>query len=180
VLGSEAYSLGREAILAWRVARGSVSGVAVDGLSVVAVVAGDRNLGMHELGDDAPSSVKAVVMVDQRATAAQQRALVSMARALSPALTRDIVVLKAVPIAFDRGSSDVRVRAGAASLDVTTTFEHSPVCGAMQWFNPLASTVRPVLGLAREHSWSGAGLDTGWSQHDRKASFVGTFSYTAR
>ena len=87
VLGSEAYSLGREAILAWRVARGTVNGVSVDGLSVVAVVAGDRNLGMHELGDAAPASVKSVVMVDQRATAAQQRALVSLARSLSPALT---------------------------------------------------------------------------------------------
>lgn len=180
MLGSEAYSLGREAILAWRVSRGSVDGVTVDGLSVVAVVAGDRNLGMQELGDDAPTSVKAVVMVDQRATAVQQRALISLARSLSPALTREVVETKAVPIAFNRGSSGVRVRAGAASLDVTTTFEHSPVCGAMQWFSPLASTVRPILGLAREHSWSGAGLDTQWSQHDRKSSFVGTFSYTAR
>jgi hypothetical protein len=180
MLGNEAYSLGREAILAWRVTRGSMDGVSVDGLAVVAVVAGDRNLGMHELGDDAPSSVKAVVMVDARATAVQQRALVSLARSLSPALTREVVDVKAVPIAFERGAADVRVHAGDARLDVTTTFEHSPVCGAMQWFSPLASTVRPVLGLAREHAWSGPGLDTSWAQRDRKASFVGTFSYAPK
>jgi hypothetical protein len=180
MLGNEAYSLGREAILAWRVSRGSLNGITLDGLSVVAVVAGDRNLGMHELGDDAPTTVKAVVMVDERASAEARRALVALARSLSPALTREVVDVKAVPIRFERAAADVRVRAGGATLDVTTTFEHSPVCGAMQWFNPLATTVRPVLGLAREHAWDGPGLDAHWTQHDRKSSFVGTFSYSPR
>lgn len=177
MLGNEADSLGREAILAWRVSTGSVNGVALDGLSVVAVVAGDKNLGMHELGDQAPREVKSVLMVDHRATASQRTALVDLARSLSPALVRDVVDVRAVPVAFTRGASDVRVAAGEASLDVTTEFEHSPVCGAMQWFNPLAATTKAQLGFARANAWSGAALNTQWRQLDRKSSFVGTFSF---
>ena len=44
--------MGKEAVLAWKVDRGSFNGVSLDGLSVVAAVAGDRNLGMKEMGGD--------------------------------------------------------------------------------------------------------------------------------
>jgi hypothetical protein len=175
MLGNEADTLGREAIMAWRVSRGAVDGVSVDGLSVVAVVAADRNLGMHELGAERPAVVKTVVMVDERATQAQRDALVQVARSLCP-LVRDVVEVNPVPIAFTREHDDVRVSAGEARLDVTTTFDHSPVCGALQWFSPLASTATSAVGLARTNSWSGKALDAQWSQADRKSSFVGTFT----
>jgi hypothetical protein len=175
-LGNEADTLGREAIMAWRVSRGSSGGVVLDGLSVVAVVAGDRNLGMHELGDLAPTVVKSVVMVDDRATPAQRDALVRMAKSLSPNLVRDVVAVKTLPISFNRQNTDVQVKAGDASLDVTTAFEHSPVCGAMQWFNPLGALNKSVLGFARANAWSGSALGVQWKQFDRKSSFVGTFT----
>lgn len=177
MLGQDADTLGREAILAWRVSRGSVEGVSLDGLSVVAVVAADRNLGMQALGAPAPSVIKSVVMVDDRATPGQQAALVKMARSLSPDLVNDIVQLRTVPISFRRQNADIQVSAGEATLDVTTQFTHSPVCGAMQWFDPLAATTKPELGLARANAWSGKALNTQWTQTDRKSSFVGTFSY---
>lgn len=177
MLGQEADTLGREAILAWRVSHGSVGGVPLDGLSVVAVVAADRNLGMAALGAQAPSVVKSVVMVDDRATLEQQSALVKMAKSLSPDLMNDVVQLRTVPISFLRQNADIKVSAGEATLDVTTEFTHSPVCGAMQWFDPLATTVKPELALARANAWSGSVLNTQWTQSDRKSSFVGTFSY---
>jgi hypothetical protein len=175
MLGNEADSLGREAIMAWRVSTGAVNGVPVNGLSVVAVVAADRNLGMHELGAERPSVVQALVMVDERATPAQRDALVQVARSLSP-LVRDVVAVKQLPISFTRERDVVRVSAGEASLDVTTTFDHSPVCGAMQWFSPLSSTTATEVGLARMNAWSGSALPARWSLVDRKSSFVGTFA----
>src|SRR6266576_5827710 len=50
IMGSEAGTVGKEAVLAWKVDRGLFNGVRLDGLSVVAVVAGDRNLGIQEIG----------------------------------------------------------------------------------------------------------------------------------
>src|ERR1700694_4161098 len=50
LMGSEAGTVGKEAVLAWKVDRGSFNGIAVDGLSVIAAVVGDRNLGIVEIG----------------------------------------------------------------------------------------------------------------------------------
>jgi hypothetical protein len=178
ILGSEWESLGREAILGWRVSSGSVNGTSLDGLAAVAVVGADRNLGSETLGAPAPSSIRTVLMIDERATAVQREALVAMVRVLAPSLTRNVVELRSVPISFVRKGVDVRVSAAEATLDVTTNFEHSPTCGATQWFDPLATTTKAELGLARSHAWSGNAPGAKWEQTDRKSSFVGTFTYT--
>src|SRR5262245_57886327 len=50
IMGSEAETVGKQAVLAWKVDRGSFNGIALDGLSVVAALSGDVNLGIHEIG----------------------------------------------------------------------------------------------------------------------------------
>src|SRR5687767_5930509 len=97
IMGSEGEVAGREAMMAWRVRKGSFNGVSLDGLSVVALVAGNVNLGTHELGGIAPTSIKSMLMVDRRATPAQQEALAEMARSLAPALVRGIITTTATP-----------------------------------------------------------------------------------
>lgn len=176
IMGSEGEVSGREAILAWRVSRGGVNGVALDGLSVVAVVAGDTNLGMHELGGATPTSIKAVLMTDDRASPAQQQALVAMARSLAPNLVRDVVATTSTPITFQKDSESVRVSAGSAKVDVATDVEHSPGCGAVKWFGPLAETDDARIGLTRSQEWSGEGLNAQWKQLDRRSSFFGSFA----
>jgi hypothetical protein len=175
IMGSEGEAAGREAILAWRVGRGQVNGVALDGLSIVAVVAGNNNLGTHELGGAAPTKVRSVLRLDERATPAQREALVAMARALAPAMLADVVDVKAVPIAFTRNADRLTVKAGEASLDVATQIDHSPTCGAIQWFTPLATTTQSTLGHTTSEAWSGSALGTQWSMGDKRASFYGTF-----
>lgn len=175
IMGSEGESAGREAILAWRVGRGQVNGVALDGLSIVAVVAGDVNLGTHELGGVAPTTIKAALRIDARATPAQREALVTMARALAPAMLHDVIDVKAVPISFSRNADRLAVTAGEASLDVATKVDHSPTCGAIQWFTPLATTTESALGNTTSEVWSGSSLGTQWSMGDKRASFYGAF-----
>lgn len=173
--GSEGEAAGREAILAWRVGRGQVNGVSLDGLAIVAVVAGDNNLGTHELGGAAPTKVRSALRIDQRATPAQRDALVTMARALAPAMLGNVVDIKAVPIAFSRNADRLAVTAGEASLDVATRMDHSPTCGAILWFTPLAATTASTLGHTTSEAWSGSSLGTQWSIGDRRASFYGAF-----
>src|SRR6202158_2843604 len=104
IMNSEAQTMGKEAVLAWRVDRGSFNGVSLDGLSVVAALSGDRNLGMTEMGGDKPT-VRSAVFVDQRANPAQQIALVAMVNELSKGLVGTIVQVAAAPIQFaDHGS----------------------------------------------------------------------------
>jgi hypothetical protein len=178
IVGSEGETSGREAIMAWHVSRGALNGVPLDGLSIVAVVAGDRNLGTHELGGAAPTVVKSIVIVDERAQPAQQQALIAMAKGLAPKLLTDIIQINSLPVEFQKSDTSVQVSAGPAAVDVATRFRHSPECGAIQWFEPLAKTTGSEVGLTRSQSWSGSGLGAQWKQNDRKSSFVGTFAYT--
>ena len=174
IQGSEGEGAGREAILAWRVGRGQVNGVALDGLSVVAVVAGDVNLSTHEIGGAKPQQMRTAIRVDERATAAQRDALISMAKSLSP-VVRGIVEVKAVPITFTRDAAGLAVTAGEASLEVATKMDHSANCGAMQWYDPLAKTTQSAMGHTKSEAWSGSSLGTQWSMGDKRASFYGAF-----
>ncbi len=176
-LGNEGEQAGRQAVLAWRVERGVFNGVRLDGLAVVAAVAGDTNLGWYELGGRKPVAVKAAVMVDERATPAQRRALLAMARTLSNGLVSDVVEVKAVPVAFQRQADRVTVVAGDAGVSVSTTLEHDPSCGAMRWFSPLAAAADAAVGATRTTGYWGSALGTRWSQRDRRSAFFGTFTY---
>jgi hypothetical protein len=176
ILGSEGEVSGKEAIMAWRVSRGVVNGVSLDGLAVVAVIAADRHLSMHEFGAPAPSTIKAVLMTDNRATPAQQKALVSMAKSLAPGVFNQVVATRNVPITFTKDKDGVQVAAGAAKLDIATEFEHPTTCGATRWFNPLSRTDATKPGLTVTQEWSGPEFGAQWTQFDRKSSFFGTFS----
>lgn len=182
IMGSEGEAAGREAILAWRVSRGAVNGVALDGLSIVAAAAADNNLGTHDLGGAPATILRSIVLVDARANAAQRDALVAMARTLAPAIVRSVAETRAVPIAFDRTGDNITVRAGEASIDVVTNVPHSPNCGALKWFEPLARTADAEIGVTRLQEWTGTALGPSWKQvsDDKRSSFVGTFSYAGR
>lgn len=174
VVNSEGGTTGREALLAWKVDKGQVNGVTLDGLSVVAVVAGDVNLSTHEIGGVAPRKIRAALRIDDRATPAQRDALITLARTLSP-VVQDVVDVKAVPIAFHRDADVLTVSAGEASLEVATRVDHSATCGAMTWYDPLAKVTQPTLGHTRSEAWSGSSLGTQWSMGDKRASFYGSF-----
>lgn len=178
ILGSEGEVSGKEAILAWRVSRGSVNGVALDGLSVVAVVAADKHLSLHEYGAPRPTTVRSVVMTDSRATTAQQQALVSMARSLAPGMFNEVIATRTVPITFQKSENGVRIAAGAAKVDVVTEFDHPMTCGATRWFSTLSKSEGSKPGLTRSQEWSGADLGLQWKQIDSKSSYVGTFTLT--
>jgi hypothetical protein len=178
IMNSEGETSGREAILAWRVDHGQVDGVPLDGLSVVAVVAADLNLGTHEIGGAEPSHFKTALRVDSRANPAQHDALIAMARSLAPSLIKGVVDVKAVPISFERAKGQVDVSAAEATLQVATHADHSSNCAALQWFTPLSSTDHAHIGTTLLQSWSGTSLGTEWSQGDRRSSFVGSFSLT--
>jgi len=176
IMNSEAETMGKQALLAWKVDRGSFNGVAIDGLAIVAAVAGDRNLGMQEMGGEKPS-VRSALFVDQRANAAQQLALVAMANELSKGLVGTIVQVTPAPIAFTDHGSEIQVTAGPATLDVNKHLTHDPTCGAMQWFHPLATVDDATVGVAAEHVFTGSALGTKWSDPNKRSAFFGRFAY---
>jgi hypothetical protein len=176
IMNSEAETMGRQAVLAWKVDHGSFNGVSLDGLSVVAALAGDRNLGMREMGGETPE-VKSALFVDQRANRAQQLALVAMADQLSHGLVGTIVQVAPVPIQFADHGSEIAVSAPTVVLEVNKHMTHDPTCGAQQWFHPLASVTGATIGVADQHLFTGSSLGTKWSDPNKRSAFFGTFAY---
>ena len=110
----------------------------LDGLTVAAAVAGDRNLGMREMGGEEPTAVKAIITVDPRATPAQRDALVRLVRELSRGLITEVVRVDTARIRFATSQNYVEVSVPDQSIQLTVNKEmkHDPSCGAMQWFKP--------------------------------------------
>jgi hypothetical protein len=117
VMNGEAATTGREALLAWKVDRGEVNGVALDGLAVVAALASDTNLGIHEIGGES-TPARAAIYVDARATAAQRKALVAMVKSLSGNLIGSVVQETAAPIRFVDNGHTIDVPTETVRLSV--------------------------------------------------------------
>ena len=179
IMNSEAETMGRQAIMAWKITSGSLDGVVLDGLTVAAAVAGDRNLGMREMGGEEPTAVKAIITVDRRATPAQRVALVRLARELSRGLITEVVRVDTAPIKFATSTTSVEVSVPDQGIQLTVNKEmkHDPSCGAMQWFTPFTTMAQSAIGVAEIHSFSGQGLGTKWSAPDKRSAFFGTFTY---
>jgi hypothetical protein len=174
-MNSEAGTMGKEAVMAWKVDRGSFNGVAVDGLSVVAALSGTANLGMVEMGGER-AMVRSSVIVDERANPAQRLALVAMANELSKGVIGTVVSVTPAPIRFTTGEHQIQVAGGPVALDISKHIAHDPTCGAMQWFKPLSSVDAAEMGTTKEHSFSGNNLGVKWSDPNKKSAFFGTFS----
>jgi hypothetical protein len=177
LMNSEGETGGREALMAWRVDRGSLAGVPLDGLSVVAAVTADVNLGTRELGGIAPRSIRSVIYVDDRASQAQRGALVTLARSLSNGFVGQVVAVKPVAIGYSRSEHAIAVQAGDATIDVGTHMAHDVSCSAMQWFHPLATLDAATLGVTNRQVYSGGLLGRRWEQIDRRSAFFGEFRY---
>jgi len=176
IINGEAATAGREALLAWKVDKGQVSGVALDGLAVVAAITSDTNLGIHEIGGES-TPARAVIYVDSRATPAQSKALVAMVKSLSGNLIDRVVQETTAPIAFvDRGH-EIDVSTNALKLSVAKHMDHDPSCGNKQWFNPLTRVDHAEMGMTNQNAFSGPALCDKWSDPNKASSFFGTFSY---
>ena len=177
IMNSEAETMGRQAVMAWRVDHGSYQGVSLDGLAVVAAVNGDRNLGMREMGGEAPAHVQAALVVDARATDAQRTALVAMARELSKGVIKDIVSVKPAQITYWNDKDRIAIAAPDVQLTVSKELKHDPSCGAMQWFRPLTTVQQGSMGMTEAHAFSGSALGTKWSDPNKRSAFFAKFSY---
>jgi hypothetical protein len=173
---ADANLTGKHAVMAWKVEKGSLDNVALDGLGVVAVVAASDTLGLEQTGP-----ARAVLIVDSRANASQREALIRLAKKQGGALVKNVVAVQTAPVnltvceckdgactELDAGTAHVRTRC----LDA----KHDKACGnESAYYPPLAQGVSARPAAAAEHRYTGRGLLQTWSDFDRRGAYVGTF-----
>ncbi len=176
IMSSEAHTMGREAVLAWHVQEGWQEGVSLDGLSIVAVVAGDQNLALHP---EAPRNT--VLYVDQSGSPAQQEVLASLfATRLGPMFGEVIEVISA-PVEFGAMGQGYRVRAGEAVRVAAEALppRHQDLvsCGQMEWYEPFIELHDSTTAVAREYAYRGPSLGIRWSDPHGQSAYFGAFSF---
>src|SRR5215470_8368103 len=87
---------GKHAVLGWKIDKGTVGDVKLDGLGVVAVVAASDTLGLQQTGP-----AKAVLIVDSRANAAQRSALIRLAKQQGGQLLANVVAVQDAKVELD-------------------------------------------------------------------------------
>ncbi|HVO96839.1 MAG TPA: DUF1326 domain-containing protein [Bryobacteraceae bacterium] len=177
---SEVELTGNLAVLGWKIEKGSWEGVPLDGLSVVGVVHSESTLGdfMH------PDAVgaRAVLIVDEKASAEQRLALAQFARKMGAGLLNDVVRTEARGIAFSTGdmhSREAKLVAGElAKVETRALAETDKICHNEEvWYKPLTQLDHAMAAYTVEQSYQGKGLDTTWSYPGKRSAYVGTFQY---
>ena len=189
---AEIFVYGSQAVMAWKVEQGSFDGVDLRGLSVAAAVQGTTTF-----SEDKAGSAKSVVIVDDKADARQQKALVALARKLGGDRLRNVVSVKVAPIRMKveaethaASAADAphggdmphapRASFWAAGLAqiVTRPLDHNDhFCGnEVVAYPPLSAGVTVLPAYTLGHEFKGVGLGVKWDDPNCRSAFVGRFA----
>lgn len=167
---------GKNGVIGWKIDKGSVGGVALDGLGVVAVVAAGNTLGLEQAGP-----ARAILIVDGRATSIQKEALVKFAKQQGGKLLGNINSVESAKVDLTMCKCDGEVCAeliaGAAKVK-TRCIDHKDdkACGnETAFYPPLTRGVNARVAGVVEHSYRGDGLRETWGDFGSRGAYVGSF-----
>jgi len=167
---------GKNAVMAWKIDKGTLNNVRLDGLGVVAVVQASDTFGLKQTGP-----AKAVLIVDNKASKAQREALVQLVRDQAGELVRNIVAVESAEVDLTvcecKDEACVKLRAGKAHIETRCLdSKHDKACGnESAYWPPLAKGVKAKAAMAVEHGFSGKGLNETWKETDRRGAYIGSF-----
>jgi hypothetical protein len=173
---SEMNLTGKHAVMGWKVDKGTLDSVSLDGLSVVAVIASSDTLGLEQTGP-----AKAVLIVDSRATTKQREALIRLAKKQAGDLLKNVVRVENAKVELcTTGCSEggcAHLEAGKAHIETRCLdSHHDKVCGnETNFYPPLAKNVKATAAVATKHGFAGQGFDATWTEQERRGAYVGSF-----
>jgi hypothetical protein len=167
---------GKHAVMAWKVDKGTLDNVPLDGLSVVAVVSAKNTLGLQQTGP-----AESVLIVDNRANAAQRSALIRLAQKEAGELVGKVQAVQNAKVDFDlcacKDGGCARLEAGKARIETRCLDgHHDKVCGnESEFYPPLSKDVKARAAVAVEHSFAGKAFNETWKDNQRRGAYVGSF-----
>ncbi len=171
---SEANTTGEMAILGWAVRTGHWDGQDLDGLNIAVAVRAAGTLSTENEG-----AIRAVVFLDEKASEAQGKALLSMARTLAGKYLKNIVDVRRSAIAYAREGEEATLQVGETARVRTRALNLccDAHCGNEQVAYPaLSATNHLSCAKSIEHYFVGSGLDARWSDPMKRSAMLGEFS----
>jgi hypothetical protein len=171
---------GDQAILAWHINKGTWKGVSLEGLNILGVVKANATLG-DEYNNPYPA--KAVMIVDEKACAEQQKALIEFAQSMAGQLLNNVVKVEVAPIkvevtGHDGHYSNTLVQAGSfAGIQTRAINGKDHLCGNEDvYYQPLAAMTHSMPAVAELDQYTGSSLGASWTVRGKRSAFVGSFA----
>ena len=171
---------GKEAILVWSITEGNWHGTDLSGLNVIAVVRANDTLG--DLKYAQPQG-DAVLIVDEKASPAQQAALAGFARAAAAKLIGDVVQTQSAQInaslgdCTKKGTCATVTAGGLVTISTRCLSDGDHACGNEDLFYPpLTKADGAKAAFTELFSFQGDGLNVKWSTTGLRSAYVGAFA----
>ncbi len=192
---AEVYITGNQAVVAWKVTEGSFNGQNLSGLTVAAAVRGNSTFDA-----DAPEQAESVLIVDNRATAAQRDALVAMAKTLGGERLKRVVAVKSSPMSLviesghatdEHSAADAEhsrhampkapralfLAPGLAEISTRPLDDRDHKCGnEVLAYTPISKGVEVLPAFTLGNFFKGEELNTRWDDPNARSSMVGKFA----
>lgn len=170
---------GRDAILAWQIESGEIDGQNLAGLKAVVVVRSQKTLGFG--GMKKAGALQSVVLLDDKASEAQQQALLKFVKQHAGPASQSVVRVDTLPISMNLDVVELRGELSAGKeVELKTRQARRGDCicsNEAAYYPPLAAVEHFVPAVTLEGRFSGRGLGTRWSIPGDRSSYMGTFAY---
>ena len=170
---------GKEALMAWKVDQGSWNDVQLDGLGAALILHAQGTLGYDGVFPMHAGKVKSVILVDEKATKAQHKALVSFVKNSAREFTDDIVKIEAVPFELTNDHIDnVGVFKAGKLAEITTRKLKDSDCVCTNetvYYKPLTKIDNASPAYSKTLSYQGDKLGARFVNRGIRSAFLGTF-----
>lgn len=170
---------GKEALLAWKVEQGGWNDTNLEGLSVALVLKADDTIGEDGVFPMQAKDIRSVILVDEKASQAQQNALVDFVKQSVPKYTIAVQKIERTPISFENDHYTVegKFKAGdVAEIQTRKLGTNDCICtNEMVFYRPLAEVRAATPAYSVTQSYTGDALNSKWHLAGSRSSFLAVF-----
>ncbi len=170
---------GKEAVLAWKIEKGTWKDVTIDGLGVALVVKAEGTLGSDGVFPMKPGKTAAVIIVDEDASAEQRDALVAFVKSNAKDLTKNVLKVVSAPIKLENDHLEGKgvFSAGKlASIETRKMKKNDCVCtNELIYYQPLTKVENFSPAYTLSQSYQGDSLNNKWTNNNTRSAFLATF-----
>lgn len=170
---------GKEAVLAWKIEKGTWKDVTIDGLGVALVVKAEGTLGSDGVFPMKPGKTAAVIIVDENASAEQRDALVAFVKSSAKDLTKNVLNVVSAPIKLENDHLEgkgVFTAGKLASIETRKMKKNDCVCtNELIYYQPLTKVENFSPAYTLRQSYQGEGLNGKWTNNNTRSAFLATF-----
>ncbi len=170
---------GKEALMAWKIDTGQWKGVQVDGLGAAVIVTAQNTIGYDGIFPLRAGKMKAVILIDKKATPEQYAALVDFVKDTAKTYTKNVVKIQRAPIELKANhlTKQAKFTAGKVAEISTRGLKKSDcVCtNEVIYYQPLTKVENFSPAFSLKLSYQGKGLNRRFTDFGTSSAFLATF-----